>query len=129
MDAYVKTPAATIECEFALRAFVAAQAALGVSSASLSFLLRSEPGITVTSSMPEVGLVIVSVAGGAMGRVYQLGVQATAPDGDSAVSMTRIRVRDPSLFNLLPGGTTVTPPVGGAFADGLAWSDGGFWSN
>lgn len=101
-DNYIKRPNDVLDAEFDLRDFVASVAAQGVAPGDVAFKLRNEPGISVTSEMPEVGLIKMRVSGGLVGRVYQIGVEASTADGDSMVEMSRVRVRDPSLFDALP---------------------------
>lgn len=130
MDAYVKRPSDSTLVEFDLRAFVAEVVAGGGQSSEILFDLRQEPGITVVSEMPEVGLVRCTVTGGAAGRVYRLALEAVAADGDAKVDQTLIRVRDPSLFGLLPpdseaavGGDVVVDPDGDRLVDPAVATD------
>lgn len=101
-DNYIKRPNDILDAEFDLRDFVASVATQGVAPGDVGFKLRNEPGISVTSEMPEIGLIKMRVSGGLVGRVYQIGVEASTLDGDSHVEMSRVRVRDPSLFDALP---------------------------
>lgn len=130
MDAYVKRPSDSIEVEFDLRDFVAQVVADGGVAAEILFDIRQEAGITVSSTMPETGLVLCAVSGGASGRVYRLAVSALAADGDSRIEATRIRVRDPSLFDLLPadseaavGGDVMVDPDGDRLVDAAVSTD------
>lgn len=130
-DAHIKRPSDVIDVQFDFLAFVAAVGLEGVSPIQISFFLRTEPGLTIASSMETIGLVKLRVGSGVMGRVYDLGVEATTPDGDSAVQMTKVRVRDPSLFEILDSTTEVTivPPAGAATWDaGATWNLGTLWS-
>jgi hypothetical protein len=84
--------------------------------------MRSDPGVTIASSLQVTGLIALTVSGGDIGRVYSIGIEARAPDGDSAVDVKRVRVRDPSLFEILPGGTAlgdqfIVDPVGDFLVD------------
>lgn len=115
-DNYIKRPSDVIDVQFDLRDFVAAVGLQGVAPEDVQFLLRNEPGITITSTMGAIGLIDMSVSGGTMGRVYLIGVEATTPDGDSKVEVSRVRVRDPSLFALLPSDSETTP-TGDVIAD------------
>lgn len=109
---YIKRPSDVLDAEFDLRDFVAAVGLQGVAPEDVSFRLRNEPGIDVSSTMPVIGLIHMRISGGTMGRVYLVGVEATTTDGDSRVEMSRVRVRDPSLFDLLPPGDgEISPPT------------------
>ena len=106
-EVYIKRPADTITVEFDFREFVARVATDGVASGDIRFAVRSAPGITVSSAMSIPGLVVCTVSGGDMGRVYQIGLDATTPDGESQAEVRKVRVRDPSLFGLLPATSEV----------------------
>lgn len=105
-DNYIKRPSDVLDAVIDLRDFVAEVAAQGIAPEDVTFRLRNDPGINVTSTMPEIGLLKLRVSGGVMGRVYLVGAEASTPDGDSQIEMSRVRVRDPSLFDSLPPGTT-----------------------
>lgn len=130
MDAYVKRPSDSTLVEFDMRAFVAEVVAAGGVAAEILFNLRQEPGITVTSTMSEVGLVLCTVTGGNAGRVYRLACEAIAADGDSKVDQTLIRVRDASLFGVLEleteaavGGDVMVDPNGDRLVDPAVSTD------
>lgn len=130
MDAYVKRPSDETIVTFDLRSFVAEVDADGGDTSLIEFNVRQEMGISVVSSMGELGLVTCIVTGGAMGRVYRLSLEAVAANGDSKVDATRIRVRDPSLFNLLPsdseaavGGDVLVDPEGDRLVDPAVATD------
>lgn len=126
---YVKRPGDTITVPFDMRAFVTAVGLQGVLPAAVVFEVRSQVGITVTSAMSTIGLVVLTVSGGTVGRVYEIGVAASAPSGDSSVDMATVRVRDPSLFTLLPTGTA--PGAGAATTTwdaGATWDAAALWS-
>lgn len=110
-DNYIKRPSDVLDAVFDLRDFVALVGRQGVAPEDVRFKLRNEPGITVTSTMDTPGLINMRISGGTVGRVYLVGVEASTDDGDSRVEMSRVRVRDPSLFDSLPPGegeSTVT---------------------
>jgi len=104
---YIKRPSDVIDAQFDLRDFVAAVGLQGVAPEDITFTVRNETGITVTSNMTTIGLLDLRVSGGTIGRVYVIGVEATTVDGDSRVEVSRVRVRDPSLFYLLPDTSVV----------------------
>jgi hypothetical protein len=107
---YVKRPGEKLEFPVDLRDFVADVFEQGVAAEDVQFKVRSDPGIVVTSTMPDaVGLLKLAVTGGTAGRIYQVGVEATTPDGDSRVEMARVRVREPSNFETLPAGPGELP--------------------
>jgi hypothetical protein len=122
MDNYVKRPSDVIDVQFDLSEFVTEQQANGVAPEDISYTMRSDPGVTIASSLQVTGLIALTVSGGDIGRVYSIGIEARAPDGDSAVDVKRVRVRDPSLFEILPGGTAlgdqfIVDPVGDFLVD------------
>jgi hypothetical protein len=130
MDSYVKRPSDSLSIEFDVRTFVAAVVAAGGQSSAIEFNVRQEPGITVTSEMPEVGLVRCTVLGGNAGRVYRVALEAVAADGDSTVDQTVVRVRDASVFGLLGldteaavGGDVVVDPAGDRLVDPAVSTD------
>jgi hypothetical protein len=67
--------------------------------------------LTIATENPETGLINATVSSGAMGRVYDVGMEGRTTAGDSIVDMRKVRVRDPSLFDLLPSETEI--PIGG----------------
>jgi hypothetical protein len=83
---------------------VAEWVAEGTLVADIGYTLRSSAGITVACELIDasLGLLDVTINGGQMGVVYDYGIEARTPSGDSDIDMRKVRVRDPSLFPLLP---------------------------
>jgi hypothetical protein len=102
-DVIVKRPTDIRTERFDFRTFVAQVVAEGVPIEDVSYTLRATAGITISASVFNVdGQLDVTISGGAVGVVYDYGIEAKTPEGDSAVDMRKVRVRDPSLFPLLP---------------------------
>ena len=108
MTIYTKRPQDSLTVTFDLRGFVARMVSEGVSPESIAFSVRQAPGVDVASTMAVRGLVVCVVSGGELGKFYHLGVDATAPDGDSQSEVSRIRVRDASQYDALPTESEVT---------------------
>jgi hypothetical protein len=108
-NAYVKRPSDKLEVTVDLTKFVANVVGQGIAPEDVLYVVRNEPGITVVSTPAVSGRVALAITGGAVGRVYQCGVEASTTDGDSQIEMFRVRVRDPSLFDTLPAGPGELP--------------------
>ena len=111
-DTYIKRPSDTIVASFDFSDFVLLAVGDGDLAADITFLLHAGEGITVTPDMPTVGLINLTLTGGVMGRVYSFGIEASSPSGRSQVDMRVLRVRDPTLFALLPDSNAVL--IGGS---------------
>ncbi|HWH83245.1 MAG TPA: hypothetical protein VNU71_13525 [Burkholderiaceae bacterium] len=110
MDTYTKTTGETVRLEFDMREF-----ALSVLPASVTYMLRADPGTVATDATIDPDLLLIDVSGGKLGRVYKVGIEATSSDGDSKTDMRKVRIVDPAL---VPAG----PLVGGLsdYADDYA---------
>jgi hypothetical protein len=108
---YIKRPSDIITVQFDLREWVADRVAEGAVEEDIEFRLRATSGLAIETESSVTGLINATVSGGDMGRVYDIGMEARTIDGDSMVDMRKVRVRDPSLFDLLPSETEI--PIGG----------------
>jgi hypothetical protein len=109
---YTKRPQDDLSITFDLRGFVARMVSEGTAAEEISFSVRQAPGFDVASSMAVRGLVACEVSGGDLGKFYHLGVDATAPDGSSQSEVCRVRVRDASLYDVLPPESEVPLSLG-----------------
>lgn len=109
-QAYVKRPADTLKIKIDQRSFVKTVQTQGGLAGDIAWTVKNSPGITVTASMTTLGLTNFTVAGGVLGRVYSIGMEAKALDGDSDVEMVTIRVREEAEYTDLGTGTVVVPP-------------------
>jgi hypothetical protein len=102
-DVIVKRPTDIVTVRFDFREFVTRVVAEGVAVEDVSYTLRAQAGVTISASLVDnAGLLDVVVSGGAIGVVYDYGIEAKTPEGDSSVDVRKVRVRDPSLFPVLP---------------------------
>lgn len=117
MDAYVKRPTETVRVEFDLRAFAAS-----VSPSIVTYTIRADAGPTIVDGSTVVGLVVLLVSGGRVGRVYRVSVEATTADGQSTTQVRRIRMREPNLPPVLSLVGTQAWDAGAAWDGGITWS-------
>lgn len=104
MDAYIKRPSATLRVEFDMRVFAAS-----VSPEIVTYVIRCEAGLTITDRTTIVGLLELDVGAGLAGRVYQFGVEATTPSGQSRVDMRKMRLVDVALPSALTPSSVLIP--------------------
>ena len=109
---YTKRVAEVRHVPFDFRDFVA-----GLGGATAVYSLRFEPGIGAVLTETAPGLLDVALSGGAVGRVYEFGVEASTTDGSrSLVMVSMVRLREPTAWSGLST-STIADDAGPFLAD------------
>lgn len=86
-NSYVKRPGDTLTVEFDFAEFVER-------NGPARYILKAEPGVTIATTIAAQDVMHLAITGGAIGRVYRFGFEATTDEGDSLTDMRILRIRD-----------------------------------